>query len=442
VTTPNPIPWANRLASRVVSGLRKRLVEDLIIRLARDRYEAVARLRETAGGADCFPVRVLGRRGLVVRGEAGVRAFYDATLVTRRAAVPAPIRLVLFGPGAVHGLHGIAHSRRKTLLLQMVDDEAAERLTIEVAERLDHEILRWEELGTVQLLEALMDVYGAAALEWAGTGTRGGEAKVISRELGLIVDGFGLGGTPYARAVLARVRAQRWAVGVIKTVRDGRREAPDGSPVAVLAATGRDQLSDEVAGTELLNLVRPTVAVAYFGAYAAHAISTRPDWQLPLAAGSVQHLRAFEHEVRRWYPFTPLLTGRIKRSYRWGLLTYRKRDWMVLDVIGTNHDPRIWERPEKFAPERFLEREPTAFDYVPHGGGDPSTGHRCPGEPLAVGILAATIERLATIEFTLGPDTHQVPLHRIPSRPVNGMTLLNVRRRIAPLTRGCLTVGG
>lgn len=420
-----------RSVSRLVVALRQRLAEDLAVRLVRDRYEAVARLREMAGGADSFSVRVFGRRGLLVRGEEGVREFYHPALVTRRSAVPAPIRLVLFGAGAVHGLDGVAHRRRKALLLQMIDQQATERLTAEVAQRLDDEVMRWEQLGTVRLFDALVDVYGASALAWAGTSTRGPAAKSVVRELGAIVDGFGLGGTPYRRAVWARIRSQRWARDVIRDVRNGRRDPPADSPVAILAATGRGQLSDRVAATELLNLVRPTVAVAYFGAYSAHAIIARPDWRAPLAAGSVRHLRAFEHEVRRWYPFTPLLTGRMKRNYRWGKRVYRRGDWMVLDVVGTNRDPRLWERPDQFLPERFLDREPTAFDYVPHGGGDAATGHRCPGEPLAVGILGATIERLATMDFTLAPHGWQVPLHRIPSRPGAGMTLLNVRGRPA-----------
>lgn len=192
-----------------------------------------------------------------------------------------------------------------------------------------------------------VDVYGAAVLDWAGTGTRGEEAVVVSRELAAIVDGFGLGGTAYPRAALARVRAHRWATSVIRAVRDGRHEAPEGSPVAVLTATPRRELPDIVAATELLNIVRPTVAVAYFGAYAAQALRDHPNWRALLADGSGVHLRAFEHEVRRWYPFTPLLTGRLHRRYQWGDRTLRRRAWIVLDVIGTNRDPRLWDRPDE-----------------------------------------------------------------------------------------------
>jgi fatty-acid peroxygenase len=415
----------------VRARLSQELSQELSLRLARDRYQALARLRVEQGGADWFPVRMLGRPALVMRGDQGARTFYDAELVTRRGAVPAPIRLLLFGPGAVHGLNGAVHSRRKSLFLDVLDPDATTALAATVGRELEQRSAEWAERGGVRLFDELVGVYGQAALTWAGAGESAAESELlaVSHDLALIVDGFGIGGTPYVRAAAARVRAQRWARRVIRDVRDGRTSPPAGSPVAVLASTSRSLLPDLVAGTELLNIVRPTVAVAYFGAYAAQALCVRPDWRDELAAGSAEHLRAFEHEVRRWYPFAPLLTARLKRPCEWQDRTFGTRDWMVLDVLGTNRDPRLWERPDEFRPERFLDREPTPYDYVPHGGGDPARGHRCPGEPLARSVLSATIQHLAGLDYELDEAARQVPLDRIPSLPADGVTLRGTRSR-------------
>lgn len=402
---------------------------ELSARLLVDRYRALARLRDQSGGGEWFHARMLGRPALVVSGEQGVRTFYDPELVTRHGAVPAPIRLVLFGPGAVHGLNGAQHHRRKQLFLDVIDRQTATRLSAAVSARLEVAVAEWRRVGAVRLFDALAGVYGAAVLDWAGTGTSDEQARVISRELAAIVDGFGVGGSPYPRAALARVRAQRWALQVIRSAREGPTIPPEGTPVAMLAATPRSQLSDLVAATELLNIVRPTVAVAYFGAYAAHAIDRRPDWRTRLASGSPEHLCAFEHEIRRWYPFVPLLTGRLQGHHEWGGHTYGRGDWMVLDVLGTNRDARAWARPDEFEPERFVGREPTAFDYVPQGGGDPAQGHRCPGEPLAVGILGTTLQHLAGLDFELSATSTQVPADRIPSLPPDRMALHHVRSR-------------
>src|SRR4051812_1954534 len=106
------------------------------ISLVRHGYGAIANLRGQCGGAGWFEARMLGRRALVVSGEDGVRAFYDSEFVTRKGAIPAPLRLLLFGRGAVHGLQGPDHRERKQMYLGVVDRGSAERLGDHVDRRL------------------------------------------------------------------------------------------------------------------------------------------------------------------------------------------------------------------------------------------------------------------------------------------------------------------
>src|SRR4051794_3870785 len=79
------------------SGYRLPMRPEIGVSLVRHGYDAVTTLRRKAGGADWFQARMLGRRALVVRGQEGVRTFYDPHLVTRKGAIPAPLRLLLFG---------------------------------------------------------------------------------------------------------------------------------------------------------------------------------------------------------------------------------------------------------------------------------------------------------------------------------------------------------
>ncbi|CAA9349252.1 MAG: Fatty-acid peroxygenase [uncultured Nocardioidaceae bacterium] len=279
----------------------------------------------------------------------------------------------------------------------------------------------------VRLFDELVEVYGLAVLSWAGIDIDGAEAMAIARELAATVDGFaiGVGATSYPRTWRARLRTNRWAQSLIREVRRGTRQPDERTALARVAET---DLTDAVAAVELLNIVRPTVAVAYFGAYAAQALDAHPDWKRRLATGSADELKAFEHEVRRWYPFTPLLTGRMVTEYVWEGRTFPPGSWMVLDVIGTNHDPRRWVEPHCFRPERFLDREPDAFDYVPHGGGEVDAGHRCPGEPLAVGILEATLRLLGGLDFDVADESKTVEMGRVPSLPPQHMELHSVHR--------------
>src|SRR5204863_395049 len=72
---------------------------------------------------------------------------------------------------------------------------------------------------------------------------------------------------------------------------------------------------------------------------------------------------------------------------------------LVLDVWGTNHVEKRWADPDEFRPERFVDETFAAFDFVPQGGGDPVDGHRCPGEPATVRILARCSQRLADLDY-------------------------------------------
>ena len=67
---------------------------------------------------------------------------------------------------------------------------------------------------------------------------------------------------------------------------------------------------------------------------------------------------------------------------------FKEKMLVLLDVYGINHDPKIWNNPNKFWPERFKNRDDNLFDFIPQGGGDPGKGHRCPGEGITIeGII-------------------------------------------------------
>lgn len=209
-------------------------------------------------------VRVLGRPALLVAGDEGARLFYDTELMSRQGAVPAPLSDEIFGVGTIHGLDGSAHRHRKAIHLQSLDDAGVVAVREQVVRSWRERIDRDGEQVPEQLFGSLSEVLGVAALRWAGLGDV--DAIRRSRDLTAIVEGLG-SPARYLRGRLARRRCEAWAADAVRAARRG----VDGSaPVNVVASAVDDQgclLPVEVAAVELLNLIRPQVAVAYFGAF-------------------------------------------------------------------------------------------------------------------------------------------------------------------------------
>jgi fatty-acid peroxygenase len=187
------------------------------------------------------------------------------------------------------------------------------------------------------------------------------------------------------------------------------------------------------AGVELQNVLRPTVAVSRLAAFAALALAEHPEWRGRLSAevgerGSAVGgplATAFAQEVRRLYPFVPLLAAVARQPTSFEQCPIAAGSRVLLDVMATNHDPQEWERPNAFEPGRFLgtgaEWGPA---FVPQGGGRPETGHRCPGELVTVGLLALTVARLAELDGRLerSQDTGW-SWGRVPAAPRSGVVI-------------------
>jgi len=101
-------------------------------------------------------------------------------------------------------------------------------------------------------------------------------------------------------------------------------------------------------------------------------------------------------------------------------------------MYGTNHDERLWEHPDQFIPERFENRSIKPFDFLAQGGGDPRTGHRCPGEWITIEVLKAFLGFLTEyVQYNLPPQDLTYDLSRMPTLPTSGFVMTHVKRKTA-----------
>ncbi len=394
---------------------------ELSLQLLRKGYAALTSNVTEYGEDESYVARMLGRRALVVWGAEGARLFYDTSLLQRAAAVPPPLARLLFGRGAVHGLDDAAHAARKAIFLHAVDESRVESLVKAIGADLSERVATWPGRGELAVFDELVEVYGTNVIAWAGIEVSAEEAGRRSHDLARIVDGFGFGGAGIAgvRGGRARRRSNRWASELVGQVRRGEATTSPGSVLELLAVGAGADLDDATAGVELLNILRPTVAVAWLGTFAALALDRYPEWQSAVARDDRGVRHAFAQEVRRTAPFAPALAARVRvPAVRRGV-QLKPGDFVVLDLLSTNHDAARWPDPVRFDPSRFLEGDPGPYDLVPQGGG-PREGHRCPGEALTLGILEETLGVLAAVSFTVASDPSYDP-RRIPALPRGGL---------------------
>jgi fatty-acid peroxygenase len=131
--------------------------------------------------------------------------------------------------------------------------------------------------------------------------------------------------------------------------------------------------------------------------------------------------------VRRLAPFFPLIGGRVREPFAWRGHRFASGDWLLLDIWGTNRDPRSWEAPDEFRPERFIGRDIGAWEFVSQGGGPYLETHRCPGEWITIALMKQAVRFLVReVDYEVPDQDLNVDLARIPAIPASGLA---IRRR-------------
>ncbi|CAA3015291.1 cytochrome P450 71A26-like [Olea europaea subsp. europaea] len=117
----------------------------------------------------------------------------------------------------------------------------------------------------------------------------------------------------------------------------------------------------------------------------------------------LQYLKAVIKETLRLHPPLPLLVPR-ESTQDVKLLGYdiAAGTRVIVNVWAIGRDPSLWEDPDKFWPDRFLNSpidfKGQHFELIPFGGGRRS----CPGAAFAMGIVELALANLVVnFEFLL-----------------------------------------
>lgn len=422
--------WWGLPADRVIMNCVPREHGDHTLALFREGYRFITN-RCNRFGSDMFETRLILRRAICMRGPEAAKLFYQGKRVTRVGAMPITVLRLLQDFGSVQLLDGTAHHHRKNMFLTVMAPPAPSQIASMMSDIWSERLPEWQAAGKIILFDELRAILTRSAFDWVGVTLDESEMEERTREFSEMIESTGSIGLRNWRALLLRSRSERWARSIVAGVRGGDISLPADSPLSTIAAH-RDStgalLDEKTAAIEFLNVVRPIVAIARFIVFAAHVLHEHPNASASIRAGDENYIDAFTEEVRRLTPFFAYIGGRVRSAFEWNGRRFSVGEWVILDIFGTNRDPRSWTEPDAFHPERFLSRRHDPFSIIPQGGGDVWESHRCPGEAITRELIKAAVRLLTTgMRYTVPEQDLAVDLSRIPALPKSGFIMTRIQ---------------
>jgi cytochrome P450 len=119
-----------------------------------------------------------------------------------------------------------------------------------------------------------------------------------------------------------------------------------------------------------------------------------------------EYMQAVVTETLRVRPVVPMVIRVLNEPLRVGKHELPVGTRVVPSIYLTNRNPRVYEKPQEFRPERFLDNAPETFSWIPFGGGI----RRC------IGASFATPEMKLILSTVLGELEPSLPARGLITR--------------------------
>jgi cytochrome P450 len=172
--------------------------------------------------------------------------------------------------------------------------------------------------------------------------------------------------------------------------RRSREDLAERTDILSLLMQARDEdgapMTDAELRDELVTLLlagHETTATSV--AWAIERLVRHPDKLARLVAeidspdGGEEYMMAVVNETLRVRPVVPIVVRMLQDELQIGPYTLPAGTRVTPSIYLTNRNPRVYEDPRAFRPERFLEGAPDTFSWIPFGGGI----RRCIGTAFA-----------------------------------------------------------
>jgi fatty-acid peroxygenase len=406
---------------------------DHSLSLMREGYMYILNRRRSFN-SEIFGTRLLGKKAICLGGKEAAEVFYDTEKFKRKDAAPNRAVQTLFGKNGVQALDGQTHKHRKEMFMSIMSQEGIEKLTDITKKQWEITVDKWEQMDKVILYEETKEIMCRIACQWAGIPVDEIEIKNLANDLGAMFESAGSVGPNHWLGRNARNGVEKWVGELIERVREGTVNPPENTALHRFTwhrELEGNLLDTETAAVEVINILRPIVAIAIFINFIVLAVHHYPAEREKLKSGDEKYAQMFVQEVRRFYPFFPFVMALVKKNFTWKGYKFEEGTLTLLDIYGTNHDPEIWDNPDVFNPYRFAKWEGTPFGFIPQGGGDYFLGHRCAGEWVTIEVMKVSLNFLVNrMDYEVPNQDLSYSMVSMPSIPPSKLVIKDVKRRI------------
>jgi cytochrome P450 family 135 len=344
-----------------------------------------------------------GMKLVVISDPEAVKTVFTAPPeVAPSGAGNSPVAPVM-GPSSVIVLTGPEHLRQRKLLLPPFHGERMREYEDVIVDATRRDMATWP-LGTpMRLQERTRKI----TLEVILRAVFGVEAERMEALRGAIADLMEpINAVAVVRAALRRPSMERpggafgQALDRLDEViyeelerRRGQEDLAERRDILSLLMQARDEdgqaMSDGELRDELVTLLlagHETTATSV--AWAVERLVRHPEKLRRLVreidaeeeGGGEEYMTAVVQETLRVRPVVPIVVRVLQQELQVGAHSLPAGTRVTPSIYLTNRNPRVYERPTEFRPERFLDGAPETFSWIPFGGGI----RRCIGASFAL----------------------------------------------------------
>jgi hypothetical protein len=347
---------------------------------------------------DVFTTRLAGIGDFVIVSEpALLKQVFTAPPTVLHAGDRSPLGPIL-GRNSLLALDEARHLSQRKLLLPPFHGERMHSYEAIIEEEARRELATWPANEPFPTLEPMMRITLNAILR-AVFGAEGRELQALRELLPRMVTlGSRLAFLPFLHRDLGprspwgrfkRMRAE-FNAHVDELIASARRDPrleERADVLSLLVRTthedGSPMTHEEISDQLLTLLAAGHETTASTLAWAVERLRRHPailrELVAEVDAGRRDYRDAVIREVQRT---RPVITG----AGRYAMVDYQLGEWLlpagtriIASAFLTQSDPRVYEDPQRFDPERFLRSKPETYKWVPFGGGI----RRCIGAAFA-----------------------------------------------------------